>query len=36
VDRIVLNAYNSLPQPGGFRSWWRRLHGDDAQLDNAT
>ena len=20
--------------PGGFRTWWRRLHGDDAQLDN--
>jgi hypothetical protein len=36
VDRIVLNAYNSLcHNPGGFRVWWRRLHGDDAQLDNA-
>jgi hypothetical protein len=21
--------------PGGFRTWWRRLHGDDEQLDNA-
>ena len=36
VDRIVLNAYHTLCyQPGGFRTWWRRLHGDDAQLDNA-
>jgi hypothetical protein len=36
VDRIVLNAYFSLGHnPGGFRTWWRRLHGDDAQLDNA-
>jgi hypothetical protein len=35
VDRIVLNAYNSLcHSPGGFRVWWRRLHGDDAELDN--
>jgi hypothetical protein len=24
----VLNAYNSLCySPGGFRAWWRRLHG---------
>ena len=30
VDRIVLNAYHTLCyQPGGFRTWWRRLHGDD-------
>ena len=37
VDRIVLNAYFALGHnPGGFRVWWRRLHGDsDEQLDNA-
>ena len=36
VDRIVLNAYNPFcHSAGGFRVWWRRLHGDDAQLDNA-
>ena len=36
VDRIVLNAYYPLGyNPGGFRTWWRRLHGDDEQLDNA-
>ena len=36
VDRIVLDAYHTLCyQPGGFRTWWRRLHGDDEQLDNA-
>ena len=35
VDRIVLNAYHPLGHnPGGFRTWWRRLHGDDEQLDN--
>src|SRR6266508_2523263 len=36
VDRIVLNAYNSLCySPGGFRVWWRRLHnGSEEQLDN--
>ena len=36
VDRIVLNAFFPLGyQPGGFRTWWRRLHGDsDAELDN--
>jgi len=37
VDRIVLNAYNTLCYtPGGFRTWWRRLM-DDAEetLDNA-
>ena len=35
VDRIVLNAYNPVcHSPGGFRVWWRRLYGDDAQLDN--
>ena len=36
VDRIVLNAYNSLCySAGGFRHWWRRLMGSDDQLDNA-
>jgi hypothetical protein len=37
VDRIVLNAYFSLAHsPGGFRTWWRRSHGDsDDDLDNA-
>ena len=37
VDRIVLNAYNTLCYaPGGLRAWWRRLHdGSDEQLDNA-
>lgn len=35
VDRIVLNAYFSLGHsPGGFRTWWRRWHGDDEKLDN--
>jgi hypothetical protein len=36
VDRIVLNAYFPLGHnPGGFRFWWRRLHGgSDDQLDN--
>ena len=37
VDRIVLNAYYPLGHsPGGFRTWWRRWHGDsDADLDDA-
>ena len=37
VDRVVLNAYFPLGHnPGGFRCWWRRLHGgSDDQLDNA-
>jgi hypothetical protein len=37
VDRIVLNAYFSMGHsPGGFRVWWRRLHGErDDELDNA-
>ena len=37
MDRIVLNAYFSFGHsPGGFRVWWRRLHGDsDEDLDNA-
>jgi len=35
VDRIVLNAYFPLGHnPGGFRTWWRRLHGSDELLDN--
>ena len=35
VDRIVLNAYYPLGHnPGGFRTWWRRLHGSDEQLDD--
>jgi hypothetical protein len=36
VDRIVLNAYFPLGHnPGGFRCWWRRLHGgSDDELDN--
>src|ERR1700758_4321729 len=37
VDRIVLNAYYPLGHnPGGFRVWWRRWHGDsDESLDDA-
>lgn len=37
VDRVVLNAYFSVGHnPGGFRSWWRRLHdGSDEKLDDA-
>jgi hypothetical protein len=37
VDRIVLNAYYPLGHnPGGFRVWWRRWHGDcDGDLDDA-
>ena len=37
VDRIVLDAYFGMGHsPGGFRCWWRRLHGDDeSELDNA-
>jgi hypothetical protein len=36
ADRIVLNAYFALGHgPGGFRTWWRRLHdGSDETLDN--
>ncbi len=36
VDRVVSNAYFSLGHnPGGFRVWWRRLHGDsDEHLDD--
>jgi hypothetical protein len=37
VDRVVLNAYYPVGHnPGGFRVWWRRWHGDsDAELDDA-
>ena len=37
VDRVVLNAYNTLCYaPGGFRVWWRRLYdGCEDLLDNA-
>ena len=35
VDRVVLNAYFPMGHnPGGFRCWWRRLHGSDDQLDD--
>jgi hypothetical protein len=35
VDRIVLNGYFILGQsPGGFRTWWRKLFGGDAELDD--
>ena len=35
VDRVVLNAFFPIGHnPGGFRSWWRRLHGGDDQLDD--
>jgi len=36
VDRIVLNAFYPLGyEPGGLRTWWRRLHGgSDGELDN--
>ena len=37
VDWVVLNAYFPLGHnPGGFRCWWRPLHGgSDDQLDDA-
>ena len=36
VDRIVLNGYFTMGHsPGGFRQWWRRLHGTDDNLDDA-
>jgi hypothetical protein len=35
VDRIILNAYFPLGcGPGGFRTWWRSLEGNDDTLDN--
>jgi hypothetical protein len=36
VDRIILNAAFPLAcSPGGFRTWWRSLEGNDETLDNA-
>ncbi|MFP3976006.1 MAG: hypothetical protein ACLFVK_07285 [Dehalococcoidia bacterium] len=36
VDRVVVNAHFTFAQsPGGFRTWWRILMGNDDQLDNA-
>lgn len=36
MDRLMVNAYFRLGQTGGgFRHWWRALHGSDEQLDNA-
>src|SRR5687768_15017619 len=37
VDRLVLNAYFPMGHgPGGFRVWWRRLHGgSEEELDDA-
>ena len=36
VDRVVLNAWYPMGvNPGGLRTWWRRLHGgSDDQLDS--
>ena len=35
VDRVVLNAWFPMGvNPGGLRTWWRRLHGSDDQLDS--
>ena len=35
VDRVVLNAWFPMGvNPGGLRTWWRRLHGGDDQLDS--
>lgn len=35
VDRIVINGYfRGGHIAGGFRNWWRRLHGNDEKLDN--
>lgn len=35
-DRIVLNAYFGMGHSaGGFRSWWRQLHGSDENLDKS-
>lgn len=35
VDRLILNGYFILGQtPGGFRTWWRRFHDGDDELDN--
>ncbi len=36
LDRIVMNGYyRQAHSPGGFRIWWRRLHGGEDTLDNA-
>ena len=36
VDRIVFNGYCPwLCSAGGFRSWWRQVHGSDEHLDDA-
>jgi len=35
VDRIVVNGYFVAGKSaGGFRNWWRSLHGNDDNLDN--
>ncbi len=35
IDRIVINGYFRMAHtPGGFRHWWRLLHGTDDNLDN--
>jgi len=35
-DRIVLNAYyRPSSSGGGFRCWWRRLYGDDSNLNKS-
>jgi hypothetical protein len=35
VDRVVLNAWFPMGvNPGGLRTWWRRLHGSDDLLDS--
>jgi hypothetical protein len=35
VDRVVLNAWFPMGvNPGGLRTWWRRLHGSDDRLDD--
>ena len=35
VDRVVPNAYFPMGQTGGgLRTWWRQLHGSDANLND--
>jgi hypothetical protein len=37
LDRIVLNAYFTLGiTGGGMRTWWRHLHGSDANLSDGA
>src|ERR1700739_2572036 len=37
LDRIVLNAYYAMGTTGGgFRTWWRRLHGSDQGLTDGA